>query len=103
MSARKSVVCLVILCLLHASLLFSQSVNTAIVKGQIVDRNNRPLVRVKVTIDKTWTYSDLRGRYVMKGITYGSHELTLEYRGKKVVKGQITIGQSNVVKNLSFP
>ncbi len=63
--------------LLAATVAWSQ--NRATVYGRIQWGNGRPVVKAVVQIGEQYDYTDVDGRYRLKGVPYGRHKFRIYY------------------------
>jgi len=67
----------ILLVLLAATLVWPQ--NSATIYGRIQWGNGRPVVKAVVKVGNVYDYTDVDGRYRLKGVPYGRHKFRIYY------------------------
>lgn len=70
--------------------------DTATVMGKITAEDNKPLVKVIVSIGDKFKITDIKGRYRIKNIPYGSHTMQIKRKGEVLKEVEIEVNKGKV-------
>jgi hypothetical protein len=73
---------------------FAQS---AVVTGTVVYRNAQPAVNCTVVLGGRFAFVDVRGRFRILNVPFGTYTLQVQRQGKTLRQIRVTINQAQVV------
>ena len=91
---------LVLATLLLVGNLYAQ---TAVVSGTIAHRNGNPAVNITVSIAGRASLTDVRGRYRVLGVPYGSQKLRILQNNKVLKELAVNVNAAAITHNETIP
>lgn len=91
---KTAVVALLALLLVPTIGAFAQ---TAVVTGEVVYKNARPAVNCTVLLGGRFAFVDVRGRFRLLNVPFGTYLLQVQRQGQKLKQIRVTINQPQVV------
>jgi hypothetical protein len=70
---------------------------TAVVTGEVVYKNARPAVNCTVLLGGKFAFVDVRGRFRIFNVPFGTYTLQVKRQGQKLKEMRITINQPQFV------
>src|ERR1035438_2931426 len=76
---------------------------TAVVTGTITHRNGSPAVNVTVSVSGLAGLTDVRGRYRVSGVPYGSQTLKILQNNKVLKQVSVNVNAAAITHNEAIP
>ena len=87
--------------LLGVTMAYGES--SATVVGRVVHQNQRPAANVTVEIGEKATATDQKGRYRIRGVTLGLHEVNVVKRGRVLITRKLNVDEEHETCNVRLP